>query len=188
MVRQQKWLRHSLPRGWFHQNKLFASRLYQENIFPLIDPREQRAYPNRARTNSEILEVVPVRPNNFFVRLIGLLVVPAKFARAQTDLNLAKVACALERYRRANGQYPESLQTLAPRFIDTLPLDLINGQPLNYRRTDDGQFVLYSVGWDRKDDGGRFAVSKPSPTGSYRVKIGDEPEEGDWVWRYPAKE
>ena len=38
--------------------------------------------------------------------------------------------------------------------IEKLPHDIINGQPLHYRRTDDGQFVLYSVGWDEKDDGG----------------------------------
>lgn len=45
---------------------------------------------------------------------------------------------------------------LAPQFIIKLPHDVINGQPLKYRRTDDGSFILYSMGWNEKDDGGFF--------------------------------
>jgi len=49
---------------------------------------------------------------------------------------------------------------------------------LHYRRTDDGQFVLYSVGWNETDDGGEVAFTSG---GSVDVNT------GDWVWRYPAK-
>jgi hypothetical protein len=49
---------------------------------------------------------------------------------------------------------------LVPRFITTLPHDIINGQPLKYRRTANGKFVLYSVGWNEKDDGGCTATNK----------------------------
>ena len=44
-------------------------------------------------------------------------------------------------------------------FIDKLPHDIINGDPLKYHRTDDGQFVLYSVGWNETDDGGIVGVA-----------------------------
>ena len=53
-------------------------------------------------------------------------------------------------------------------------LDPISGQPCHYRRTEAGQFILYSVGWDEKDDGGTPGRN-----------LFDE-KEGDWVWRYPA--
>ena len=96
----------------------------------------------------------------------------------QTSVDLARVACALERYRLANGQFPETLEALAPKFIEKLPHDVINGQPLKYRRTDDGQFVLYSVGWNETDDGGKVGLTK---NGNLDAK------QGDWVWRYPAK-
>ena len=47
-------------------------------------------------------------------------------------------------------------------------------------RTEDGKFVLYSVGWNEKDDGGIVAMT----TGEHpRQDI----EKGDWVWRYPAR-
>ena len=70
------------------------------------------------------------------------------------------MAIALERYRLAHGEYPESLDVLAPQFMAKLPHDIINGQPLHYRRTSDGQFVLYSVGWNETDDGGVVGFTK----------------------------
>jgi hypothetical protein len=82
----------------------------------------------------------------------------------------AALACALERYRLANRQFPDTLDALVPRFISQLPHDVINGEPYKYRRTDDGQFILYSIGWNEKDDGG-----VPGKT------LFDE-KEGDWVW------
>jgi hypothetical protein len=84
----------------------------------------------------------------------------------------------LERYRLANGQFPATLEALAPKFIVKLPHDVITGQSLKYRRTDDGQFVLYSVGWNETDDGGKVELTKSGSPDWHR---------GDWVWRYPAR-
>ena len=104
----------------------------------------------------------------------------AKTYRAQNAVTLAYTACALERFRLAHGQFPEKLDALVPQFAKSVPLDLMTGQPLKYRRTDDGLFVLYSVGIDRVDDGGVTKVGKRA------IRTADE-ERGDWVWRYPAK-
>ena len=76
-------------------------------------------------------------------------------AHNQTLVNEAQIACALERYRLAHGEYPETLDALVPQFIEKLPHDIIGGQPLHYRRTADGKFLLYSVGWNETDDGGQ---------------------------------
>ena len=65
---------------------------------------------------------------------------------------------------------------LAPQFIKQLPPDIINGQPLHYRRLPDGKFLLYSAGWNEKDDGG-IPVKNKSGYSDYR--------QGDLVWRYP---
>jgi hypothetical protein len=70
----------------------------------------------------------------------------------------------LERYRVAHSAYPEILDALVPQYLDKIPLDLIGGQPLHYRRTNEGKFLLYSIGWNEKDDGG-----KPG-------------SDDDWVW------
>ena len=100
--------------------------------------------------------------------------IATKGAMAQIATDQAALACALEQYRLANGQFPETLGALVPRFISGLPHDVITGEPYKYRRTEAGQFMLYSVGWNEKDDGG-----VPGKT------LFDE-KEGDWVWQYPA--
>ena len=90
--------------------------------------------------------------------------------------NEAQIACALERCRLSYGGYPPTLETLVPQFIEKLPYDIIGGQPspssgsasqpLIYRRPGDGKFLLYSVGWNEKDDDGTAS---------------DKMDQGDWV-------
>ncbi|HEY7426877.1 MAG TPA: hypothetical protein VH682_21755 [Gemmataceae bacterium] len=73
--------------------------------------------------------------------------------RGQTQLRCAAVALAVERYRQANGDWPNSLAALVPGQIARIPADPYDGRPLRYRR---GIQVVgvYSIGPDRKDDGG----------------------------------
>ena len=127
-------------------------------------------------------------PFNFFAQLEGFLDNYAqKVARGQTAVNLARVALALERYRLAHREFPEALDVLAPQFLEKIPHDVIGGGPLKYRRTNDGQFVLYSIGWNETDDGG---VVEPKVVGvSDRVIRNPilDYSQGDWVWRYPAR-
>ena len=44
--------------------------------------------------------------------------------------------------------------------LDGVPADPIDGAPLRYKRTADG-VVIYSIGNDRKDDGGDVGEGKP---------------------------
>lgn len=91
-------------------------------------------------------------------------------------LNQAFIAIALERHRLENGTYPEKLSALVPDFATKLPHDLFDGQPLRYRRIDAGGYLLYSIGWNGKDDGG--GLPKGSQT---RPNWADD--QGDWVWQ-----
>jgi hypothetical protein len=67
---------------------------------------------------------------------------------------VTQVAIALERFRIVHGEYPETLEPLVPQFLDALPSDPFSQQPLVYRLDKDGSFQLYSIGPNRKDDGG----------------------------------
>jgi hypothetical protein len=96
----------------------------------------------------------------------------------QTLVNEGQIACALERYRLAHGTYPETLDTLVAQFIGKLPCDIINGKPLVYRRTEDGMFLLYSVGWNETDDGGKIVPATDD--------LGNAMQ-GDWVWKNSMK-
>ena len=173
-----------MPDGWFYQTELAYAQMYQRWSLPMVD-LQKRLVPPQANTRLAAEAQKSMEPHsvrNIFIRLLYPAIERAhkKFAIIQAQLDLARVACALERHRLARGQYPETLDPLAPPFIDKLPHDLINGQPLHYRRTDDGQFVLYSVGWNEKDNGGVVSL-RPDTA---RVDI----DQGDWVWKYPAKE
>ena len=58
--------------------------------------------------------------------------------------------------------------------IQQLPVPQVRGgQPLHYRRTVDGDFLLYSVGWNETDDGGITLLDKGG---------GMDKAKGDWVW------
>ena len=121
-------------------------------------------------------------PYNIFERVMlpALGAAVKKFAYGQASVDLARTAIALERYRLVHGAFPETLDALAAQFIAQVPHDVIGGQPLKYLRAADGQFVLYSVGWNEQDDGG-VVVFKKGETPSVDIS------QGDWVWRYPAK-
>jgi hypothetical protein len=172
------------PSGWFDQNKVSLGRIHVEAIQPSVEQEKQIVSPENSRRAAAEIELQSHRrsPYNLFTGMLlpALHNVAKKFANAQTYVNLARVACALERHRLAHDNYPEILDALMPEFIAKLPHDIINGQPLKYRRTKDGLFVLYSVGWNETDDGGTVALKKGGGPAAV------DPDEGDWVWRYPA--
>ncbi len=81
-------------------------------------------------------------------------------AEAEARRRLVLAAIALERYRLAHSSYPKDLQSLVPDLLKSVPLDFMDGKPLRYRLPEPSAFVLYSVGLDGVDDGGKLAVAK----------------------------
>jgi hypothetical protein len=169
---------HLIPSGWFYQNELRSSQFILEQFLPIGDVRQQTISPNLVKRADDSLLTMRPTPYSLLCKMFlhGLMSSPRKFAWAQATVNLVRTACALERYRLAHSKYPETLDTLAPQFIAQVPHDPTGDQPLHYRPTDGGQFLLYSVGWNEKDDGGTVSL-----TTSGSVDL----DSGDWVWRYP---
>jgi hypothetical protein len=85
-------------------------------------------------------------------------------AFAQTCVNQAIVACALERFRLVNGGYPENLEQLVPALLDRIPRDAVSGRAMIYEPGNDS-FVLRGVGPNGIDD------RKNTPS-------------DDWLWAY----
>ena len=67
------------------------------------------------------------------------------------------VAIALELYRRQHGAFPTTLDALVPWILPAIPADRITGDPVRYRLVE-GRPLIYSVGVDRSDNGGRPRV------------------------------
>jgi hypothetical protein len=162
-----------VPSGWVYQNMVTIAKLGDKQRVG-FDFESGIILPNKMESSQVEIEnaLKHSSPYNVFVVMAG----PHFFtgwqttAHNQTLVNEAQIVCALEGYRLAHGEYPDTLAVLAPQFIETIPHDIIGGQPLHYRRTNDGKFLLYSVGWNEKDDGG-------SPGTLADVK------NGDWVWK-----
>jgi hypothetical protein len=173
-----------MPSAYFNQNELAFAQMSQQWLLPIVDTNSRIVSPAAWRRANDAVRVEKEHDHFPAYQAQALMVFPAisstvkKLAAIQASVDLARVACALERYRLAHADYPEMLGELSPQFIAKVPHDIINGQPLHYRRTDSGQFILYSVGWNETDDGGQIVLTK---NGSV------DRENGDWVWQYPAR-
>ncbi len=168
-------LRWFYPVGWLYQDEVLTCGI----LFPFdatVRGGERPAQP----ALSTIMDPFFV---TFLVPRLRAIreEVETQSPRAQTIINQALVACALERYRLAHGQFPDHLESLVPQFVAALPRDVASGQPLRYRRTDDDRFVLYAIGSDGVDDSGKPAKVELDWTGSPIMRSGP----GDWVWSYP---
>ncbi|MGH7943086.1 MAG: hypothetical protein ACREFR_18660 [Limisphaerales bacterium] len=162
---------------YYHNESVFA-RAFQEWILPIVDVRRHTVSLKAARVATTNLEAMDLNltVNNvlaatslFYGRSLE------RFSHAQSCVNMARLAIALERYRLVHSIYPETLKALTPDFIESIPHDIIGGKPLKYHRSSGGRFVLYSVGWNGSDDGGKIAF-----LGASKTSI--DYEKGDWVW------
>ena len=161
------------PRGWTYQNMVNVVMMEQKPMSG-FDLANDTVAPRKFEAANREVQMFLGHWSPY--RLLAAIAVP-NFTKAwqttvhhQTLANEAQIACALERYHLAQSAYPETLDALVPQFIEKLPHDLIGGEPLQYRRTVGGKFLLYSVGWNETDDGGL-------PGTLADVK------KGDWVWQ-----
>jgi len=74
----------------------------------------------------------------------------------RTALEAGLTALALSEFQRRHGEYPKGVESLVPDYLQHLPVDYGDRGVLRYRRLPDGAYLLYSIGVDGKDDGGRF--------------------------------
>ena len=174
----------AVPSGWVELNQLQLCRFYDRYLLAAADPVSHRVFPGTISQGREALATVQL-PFGFLTRqFCGRdrqteqqqkfdLETVRTFAYAQTELDQTLVACALERYRLAHSEYPVSLDQLGSRTLPKPPNDLFSGQSLQYRHTDHDEYLLYSVGWDEKDNGGRNPPTEKHELDSARP---------DWVW------
>lgn len=127
------------------------------------------------------LRRIPLRLQEHGTSLLGLA------AEAEAERRVIITAVALERYFGKYGRYPETLQVLAPEFIKSVPMDFMNGQPLHYKLAEGGRFLLYSVGLDCVDNGGKIPTPPTEEEKVARLRHPTMPvPESDIVWPLAA--
>ncbi len=172
--------------GWRYGLKRIGMRIY----IPVLSRRDQAQHNRRVQgmidgaseswrgVNANAAYVWPVEFNrnapwaaNRYSKQAWTAVsdVARKAAYAQDRVAQARIAIALERYYLDHKEYPDSLAALPPKYLAELPRQILNEEPMHYRRTGKGAFELWSNGWNGVDDG---------------AKPGGMPgsAEGDWVW------
>lgn len=167
-----------LPSGWIHQNRAYYARYYTTEIDTVASHTSPAFLPNIAAAEAReknLAEGPHIHPYRFYARwaIPQLHKLTRHVAFSVNATRLATTACALERHRLVHGAYPDSLTALVPAYLPAVPLDVIDGSPLRFRRNADATFTLYSVGPDGDDDNG----TRVADLTKYSAD-----SDGDWAW------
>ena len=175
-----------VPRAWLLQNQAYHSKVLDQVVGALqrCDPERGIAAKGSIWETESIDQTVfdtagrRFHPYRIFTHLLlpGLAKVHAKADRSLTTSRLAIAVAGLERHRLATGTYPKALGDLVPKWVPTVPLDPMDGQPLRYRLNADGSFTVYGVGSNHTNDNGVFESQQG--------------QDLDWVWppNHPTEE
>ena len=152
-------------------------------------------YPPYTNMTRQIGLLATNRPHHFLERLdptgmyrffampgdLSLSFEDAMRLEAARQMEIA--AIALKRYEIKYGKYPPSLDSLVPEFVSKAPGDPMDGKALRYRLDAGGNFLLYSIGENGRDDRGN-----PSHSIVHRgVDLNWLDNSAmDWVWPQPA--
>ena len=153
------------PRGWAYDDQVVIYRLYES-----LGAGRTLCCCTTEPPKAVFKPIDPLLLTFIFPRLRQILIDPEPFCFAQFEIESARVACALERYRQKQGAFPGDLKALVPQYLDPLPLAPGTQDPfLAYEPTPDGKFLL------------RPAIELNVPSW-HRMGKNTKP-----VWRYTAE-
>lgn len=135
-----------------------------DQFYTLVD--QQLALPAHARTRPSPSEKFADDLSSRFI--VVKLMIPAISKTLVTestffnDVAATRTMIVLELFRAQNNTYPKSLSELVPAFLTAVPQDSFSPRALTYVLKDPSSprpadaYLLYSVGGDFKDDGGKI--------------------------------
>ncbi|MBS0264890.1 MAG: hypothetical protein JSS02_23345 [Planctomycetes bacterium] len=85
------------------------------------------------------------------------------FRRSSTRRDCLDVALAVELFRQRKGTWPTGLEQLVPDYLSAVPIDPYDDKPLKFVSTDE-IFKVYTVGEDRRDNGGQLSMGQERGT------------------------
>ncbi len=133
---------------------------------------EEEAMDKQGSTNESIIKSIAVRrsrtdmASTMGARLLALLtpamrVIVDAGDRSRAQTRLAEVSLALAAYRADHGRYPPQLSVLCPKYLPELPKDPFSDGDFRYFLRAEN-CILYSVGPNGVDDGGRTEARSPT--------------------------
>lgn len=160
------------PFGWIYQNAKNIADLAYRTSYECIDLSNNRIYPTKIiNLESEL------RTKGFPIySFLSLLVyngtsLTTGTAFSQSCINCLETACAIEQFYIETGKLPETSSALVPRYINKLPTDIIDGKPLRYKLLSSNEYLIYSIGWNEKDENGLIEGNSPRTNEDWGIKI-----------------
>lgn len=100
------------------------------------------------------------RQHSEFATRTGLIfpafdVAVSRFYKTYAEVLATRAAIAIQLYRLAGNELPDRIEDLPAETFNDWNADPFSGRPLIYRRMPEG-FIVYSVGSNFEDDGGRI--------------------------------
>jgi hypothetical protein len=174
----------------FGRGKSWTERLFYWLLRPFVKRDISRALPKYLEL--ETLALLPYyqtrnfwKPYQNFLNglpwyaIVSKIVIPEmestymKAATLEALILTSRVGLACRVYKSRTGAYPENLEALVPGLLTEVPVDPFTGKPLVYRREGEG-FIVYSLGSNLKDDGGRS---------TFEIKSLVTEKDDDWTWK-----
>jgi hypothetical protein len=160
---------------WLSRPILKSQVIFVQNYFRDLEKIVALPYyelKGRLQKDSQVHRAVP-----WYFRMSGLQVpeflsVFLKEATLEAMMLTTKAGLACKIYKKQTGHYPETIDALVPEFLNKVPVDPFTGRPLVYT-LQDGGVIIYSVGSNEKDDGGR---------GTYQITKLVMDKDDDWAW------
>ncbi|MCW3094990.1 MAG: hypothetical protein JWL77_608 [Chthonomonadaceae bacterium] len=179
----------ALPAGIGMAVKLygFSNRRIMQDYLRLMDAQEKQW--------SQPYSPVPSQPLPEPADMVNQMLFPAFTevpfidAENETQNALLMTALALQAYRQEHGAYPQTLQALCPKYLNSVPTDpfhpgaslryatvrirtpFIDGAPPVHGMPGYPKYLLYSVGPDTLDQHGAPALSGTSSASSLKPEI-----------------
>ncbi len=164
---------HVYPRGWLYQNKAKIAQTIDAQLRRVSTKKHTIAPASAGEDYLSLAGQDPFAPLYYIWAKESMSIyqsVETVLLYSQAELNAVSIGCALELFRRRRGTFPETLTVAMDEDSKSISIDPCDGQPLRYRKTETG-YRLWSVGANRKDDGG-IPGTNPKPR-----------HNPDWVWK-----
>ena len=162
------------PTGWMRSDQVFMNEAFDDMTTAI----EVEAGTFGPGTSIDARMEALSRSHGRLTHLLAMVLMPAidsalqTFGRTAAQVEFARVAIALERYRLAHGAFPEKLADLGP-----MPADFARnpdgGGVLSYRREADGGYLLWATG----------PLSGGTAAGPEGV---DDRRRAEWRWAMPG--
>ncbi|WP_206171084.1 hypothetical protein [Phragmitibacter flavus] len=148
--------------GWMQFKPNATLRLFADSFRELADASKPAAFTKTSQLSHRLYQQVSGvqgigNPNStgekyFASRIVQYAGLPERLNLARAKHTILMTLFSVRRSVAAEMRVPMSLEELVPKYLEAVPKDPFTGEPIGYNAA---HGLIYSVGLDLKDDGGR---------------------------------